>query len=84
MKAARLVVLGIALAASGAAAFQAGGSGLPPPAPMAPPPPQIAAIDMLVAMNDIGIGIAPAADDKSRGGRLNTIRFGVSTSTPTK
>ena len=53
MKAARLVVLGIALAAGGIAAYLASGSSeVPPP----PPPPAIPTIDVLVAKTDLGIG----------------------------
>jgi pilus assembly protein CpaB len=57
MKAARLVVLGIAVAAGGLAAILAGsGSDQPPPPP--PAAAQIATVDVLVAQNDIGIGTA--------------------------
>jgi pilus assembly protein CpaB len=62
MKAARLVVLGIAVAAGGLAAILAGGfqqSAPPPPAP----PPQIATVDILVAKNDIGMGVALSDQD---------------------
>ncbi len=62
MKAARLVVLGIAVAAGGLAAFLAGGiGGSPPPPP--PPVPQIATADVLVAAKDVGIGQALTAQD---------------------
>ena len=62
MKAARLVVLGIAVAAGGLAAILAGGyESAPPPAP--PPPPQIATVEILVARNDIGMGIALSDQD---------------------
>jgi len=62
MKAARLVVLGIAVAAGGLAAILAGGyESAPPPAPA--PAPQIATVDILVAKNDIGIGVALSAND---------------------
>jgi len=55
MKAARLVVLGVALAAGGVAAFLASGRReAPPPAP--PPPPPLATVDILVAKNDLGRG----------------------------
>jgi pilus assembly protein CpaB len=55
MKAARLVVLGVALAAGGIAAFLASGhrEAAPPPAP---PPPPLATLDILVAKNDLGRG----------------------------
>jgi pilus assembly protein CpaB len=63
MKAARLVVLGIALAAGGLAAVLAGGfGGSPPPPPSAPPVPQIATVDILVAKADVGIGTALGPD----------------------
>jgi pilus assembly protein CpaB len=54
MKAARLVVLGVALAAGGVAAFLASGrrEAAPPP----PPPPPLATVDILVAKNDLGRG----------------------------
>jgi pilus assembly protein CpaB len=61
MKAARLVVLGIAVAAGGLAAILAGsGSDQAPPPP---PPQQIATVEVLVAQNDIGIGTALSARD---------------------
>ena len=61
MKAARLVVLGVAIAAGGLAALLAGGSDekAPAPAPVA----QIETVDVLVAQKDIGMGHAVAADD---------------------
>jgi pilus assembly protein CpaB len=62
MKAARLVVLGIAVAAGGLAAFLAGGfGGSAPPPP--PPAPKIATTDVLVAAKDLGIGTALTAQD---------------------
>src|SRR5581483_6314248 len=51
MKAARLVVLGVALAAGGVAALLASGHREAPPA--AAPQPQIATVDVLVAKNDL-------------------------------
>jgi pilus assembly protein CpaB len=54
MKAARLVVLGVALAAGGIAAYLASSHHEAPPA--APPPPPLATIDILVAKNDLGRG----------------------------
>jgi pilus assembly protein CpaB len=64
MKAARIVVLGIALAAGGLAAFLAGGfGGSPPPPPPAAPAPQIATAEVLVAAKDVGIGTALTPDD---------------------
>jgi pilus assembly protein CpaB len=55
MKAARLVVLGVAIAAGGLAALLAGGGSdekAPPPAPVV----QIETVDVLVAQKDIGMG----------------------------
>jgi pilus assembly protein CpaB len=55
MKAARLVVLGVALAAGGIAAFLASGhreTAPPPP----PPPPPLATVDILIAKNDLARG----------------------------
>ena len=57
MKAARLVVLGVALAAGGVAALLAGGHHeAPPPPAAAPPPPPLATVDILVAKNDLSRG----------------------------
>jgi pilus assembly protein CpaB len=62
MKAARLVVLGIAVAAGGLAALLAGNyESAPPPPP--PPVPQIATTEILVARNDVGIGQALTDQD---------------------
>jgi pilus assembly protein CpaB len=61
MKAARLIVLGIAIAAGGVAAMLASGSDKAPPAP--PPVVQIETVDVLVAKNDIAIGRAVKAED---------------------
>ena len=55
MKAARLVVLSVALAAGGVAAMLAGRSDKPPEVKTAPAP-QIATVDVLVAKSDIGMG----------------------------
>jgi len=63
MKAARLVVLGIAIAAGGLAAVLAGGFGQTPPPPPVQAPPQIATVDILVAKNDLGIGTALSDKD---------------------
>ncbi len=54
MKAARLVVLGVALAAGGIAAYLA--SSHHEAAPPAAPPPPLATVDILVAKNDLGRG----------------------------
>ena len=56
MKAARIVVLGVALAAGGAAAFLASPS--PPPPPPPAPVAQFDTVDVLVAGAEIGIGQA--------------------------
>jgi pilus assembly protein CpaB len=61
MKAARLVVLGVAIAAGGLAALLAGGGDEPPPAPK--PVAQIETVDVLVAGKDIGTGYSVTADD---------------------
>jgi pilus assembly protein CpaB len=64
MKAARLVVLGVAIAAGGLAAILAGGgSEPPPPAPVAEPSQKIDTTDILVAKSDIGLGSVVAAGD---------------------
>lgn len=60
MKAARLIVLGIAVAAGGLAAILAGGRGQ---APAPAPGPQIATVDVLVAKNDIGLGTKLSPSD---------------------
>jgi pilus assembly protein CpaB len=54
MKAARLIVLGVALAAGGVAAYLASSHHEAPP-PAAPPPP-LATVEILVAKNDLGRG----------------------------
>jgi pilus assembly protein CpaB len=63
MKAARLVVLGVAVAAGGIAAYLAASNKEPAPAP--PPPPQVAleTVDVLVAKSDLSRGqLIEAAD----------------------
>jgi len=55
MKAARLVVLGVALVAGGIAAYLAAGGKETAPPP-APPPPQLATVEVLVAKNDLSRG----------------------------
>jgi len=62
MKAARLIVLGVALAAGGVAAFLASGSRQPEPPKEAPAPP-IATVDVLIAKSDVGIGQVIGAQD---------------------
>jgi pilus assembly protein CpaB len=61
MKAARIVVLGVALAAGGVAAFLA--SGHRDVAPPPPPPPPLATVEVLVAKNDLGRGQVIGDDD---------------------
>jgi pilus assembly protein CpaB len=61
MKAARIVVLAVALGAGGIAAYLASGSKEPPPAP--PPVVQIETVDILVAKADINMGQVVAAGD---------------------
>jgi pilus assembly protein CpaB len=63
MKAARIVVLGVALAAGGVAALLAGGHHEAPPPPTAPPPPPLATVDILVAKNDLSRGQVIADGD---------------------
>jgi pilus assembly protein CpaB len=64
MKAARILVLGIALAAGGAAAFLVGSDDeQKPDAPPAPVVQQFPTVDVLIAKGDIGMGIAVAADN---------------------
>ncbi len=62
MKAARLVVLGIAVAAGGLAALLAGRSGKEP-APAPPPAAQLETVDVLIANSDIGPGTTVRADE---------------------
>ena len=61
MKAARLVVLGVAVAAGGLAAILAGGGGEPPPPPA--PVSQLETTEVLVANSDIGAGHALTEQD---------------------
>ncbi|WP_271166873.1 Flp pilus assembly protein CpaB [Hansschlegelia plantiphila] len=63
MKAARLVVLGIAAAAGLGAAMLAGGSGDAPPATPTAESPAVKTVDVLVAANDIGMGGSVRAED---------------------
>jgi pilus assembly protein CpaB len=62
MKAARLVVLTVAIAAGGVAAMLAGRSEKPPEVKVTPAP-QIATVDVLVAKNDIPMGQAISPGD---------------------
>jgi pilus assembly protein CpaB len=61
MKAARIIVLGVALAAGGAAAFLVGSDDEKPPE--APPAAQLQTTDVLIAKSDIGMGTAIASQD---------------------
>jgi pilus assembly protein CpaB len=64
MKAARILVLGIALAAGGAAAYLVSGDDGPKPeAPPAPAVQQLPTVDVLIAKSDIGMGTAVTAQD---------------------
>jgi pilus assembly protein CpaB len=64
MKAARILVLGVALAAGGAAAFLVGSDEKKPEAP-APAVQQLPTVDVLIARGDIGMGmgVAVSADN---------------------
>jgi pilus assembly protein CpaB len=63
MKAARIVVLGVALAAGGIAAFLASGHHETAPPPPAPAPPPLETVDILVAKNDLSRGQVIADGD---------------------
>src|SRR5437764_1282568 len=64
MKPARILVLILALAAGGFAAFLASRSDQEKPVPPAPPPVvQIETVDVLVARNDVGIGTLLSAEN---------------------
>jgi pilus assembly protein CpaB len=63
MKAARIVVLAVALGAGGIAAYLASGSQEPPPAAPAPVVQTIETTDILVAKGDINMGQVVAAQD---------------------
>jgi pilus assembly protein CpaB len=64
MKAARILVLGIALAAGGAAAYLVSGDDTPKQeAPPAPVVQQLATVDVLIAKGDIGMGTGVTAQD---------------------
>ena len=62
MKAARLIVLGVALAAGGVAAWLASGSRPPEPPPQEAPPP-LATVEVLVAKYDLTVGQVIGAAD---------------------
>jgi pilus assembly protein CpaB len=63
MKPPRLIVLLIALAAGGVAAFMASGLRQAPAPAAAPPPPPLATVDVLVAKTDLNIGQTVAEKD---------------------
>jgi len=64
MRAARLVVLGVAVAAGGLAAyFAAGSKPPPPPPPVAAAPPPLPTVEVLVAKSDLGRGQVIANQD---------------------
>jgi pilus assembly protein CpaB len=63
MKAARILVLGIALAAGGAAAFLVSNDEPKPVAAPAPVVQQLPTVDVLIAKGDIGMGVAVSADN---------------------
>ena len=63
MKAARILVLTVALAAGGAAAFLVSGEDKQKPAPAPAPIVQMPTVDVLIAKGDIGMGTAVSAED---------------------
>jgi pilus assembly protein CpaB len=63
MKAARLIVLGVALAAGGAAAMLASGLRQPEAPKAVPPPPPLATVDVLVAKTDLNTGQVVSTGD---------------------
>jgi pilus assembly protein CpaB len=63
MKAARIVVLAVALAAGGAAAFLVAGDDEQKPEAPAPVVQQFATVDVLIAKGDIGMGTAVSEQD---------------------
>jgi len=63
MKAARIVILAVAVGAGGIAAYLASGSNEPPPAPAPAPVVQIETTEILVAKGDINMGQVIAAQD---------------------
>jgi pilus assembly protein CpaB len=63
MKAARLIVLGVALAAGGAAAMLASGLRQPEAPKAVPPPPPLATVEVLVAKTDLATGQIVDAGD---------------------
>jgi pilus assembly protein CpaB len=63
MKPARLIVLAVALAAGGVAAYLASGSRAPEAPKGPPPPPPLATVEVLVAKADLNIGQVVGARD---------------------
>lgn len=63
MKAARILVLAVALAAGGAVAFLINSDDEKKPAPAPAPVVQMATVDELIAKGNIGMGTAVAAQD---------------------
>ncbi|MDE2285523.1 MAG: Flp pilus assembly protein CpaB [Hyphomicrobiales bacterium] len=63
MKPARLIVLGVALAAGGVAAYLANGIRQPEAPKGPPPPPPLATVDVLVAKSNLDTGQVVAAKD---------------------
>jgi pilus assembly protein CpaB len=63
MKPARLIVLGVALAAGGVAAYLASGSRAPEVPKGPPPPPPLATIEVLVAKSNLDTGQVVGAND---------------------
>jgi pilus assembly protein CpaB len=63
MKSARIVILGVAVAAGGLAALLMAGGSEPPPAPTPQPVAKLDTVDVLIAKNDINIGQSVAAAD---------------------
>ena len=63
MKAARILVLAVALTAGGAAAFLVSGEEKQKPAPAPAPIVQMPTVDVLIAKGDIGMGTTVSAED---------------------
>jgi pilus assembly protein CpaB len=63
MKPARLIVLGVALAAGGVAAYLASGSRAPEAPKGPPPPPPLATVEVLVAKSNLDTGQVVGAND---------------------
>ena len=83
MKAARILVLAVALAAGGAAAFFIGSDEAKKPE--APPVAQVETTNVLIAKSDIGMGTAISSQDlqwqawpSATTGERYAVRFGIS------